>query len=185
MRLKSILVLLVILLAVGGYFYLSDTSEPSEDPEPKVFVWGVDMLDIQRVEIQLPHEGESETFIKIGPEDEFPWYFDNSQNSPVDMERWAGVPLILSGPGADRMIAQDATEEKLVEYGLAQPQMKIILTIADETVLNVGIGDKTPDDTNYYVQGPGSSDVYLVDYTWYDVLERLVKEPPYVDSSDS
>ncbi|GAI82641.1 unnamed protein product, partial [marine sediment metagenome] len=45
--------------------------------------------------------------------------------------------------------------------------------------LNIAVGDRTPDDINYYVQAPNSNDVCLVDYTWYEVLERLVKEPPY------
>ncbi|GAG36527.1 unnamed protein product, partial [marine sediment metagenome] len=35
----------------------------------------------------------------------------------------------------------------------------------------------------FYVQAPGSNDVALVDYTWYEVLERLVKEPPYAPTS--
>jgi len=42
------------------------------------------------------------------------------------------------------------------------------------------VGDRTPDGHAYYVQAPGSNDVALVDFTWYEVLERLVKEPPYV-----
>ena len=183
MKVKSILILLVILLALGGYFYFFNNSEPSSEPETQVFVWGVDMLRIERIEIQLPREDKSEAFIKIGPEDEFPWYFDDPERSAVEMERWAGIPLLLGGPGADRMIAQDTTVEKLGEYGLAQPQMEIILTIDNGDILNIKVGDKTPDKDNYYVQAPNSNDVYLVDYTWYEVLEHLVNEPPYVSPS--
>ena len=185
MRLRSILILLIILLALGGYFYFSNSSEPPpEKEEPRVFVWLIKMDEMQHIVIRLPLEDRSEAFVKISQEDKFPWYFDDPQRSEVDAARWGGgIPLLLSGPGAERIIAQNATPEKLTEFGLAQPQMEIILTLEDGDILNIKVGDRTPDGINYYVQAPGSNDVALVDYTWYEVLERLVKEPPYAPPS--
>ncbi len=169
-----------MLLALGGYFYFFNDSEPPpEIKEPRVFVWLVEVGDIQHIEIQLPREDKSVAFVKISQENKFPWYFDDAQRSEVDVARW-GIEFILTGPGADRVIARNATEEKLTEFGLTQPQMEIMLTLEDGDILNILIGDRTPDGINYYVQVPGSNDVALVDYTWYEVLERLVKEPPYL-----
>ncbi len=181
MRLRNILILLAILIGLGGYFYFFNTSEPPpEKEEPRVFLWNIRMDEIEHIEIRLPREDKSEAFVKISQEDKFPWYFDDPQRSEVDMARWGGgIPLLLSGPGAERVIARNATEEKLAEFGLAQPQMEITLTLEDGDILNIKVGDKTPDGINYYVQVPGSNDVALVDYTWYEVLERLIKEPPY------
>ena len=186
MRIRSILILLAILLALGGYFYFSNESEPPPDgeEEPRVFVWSVKMDEIQHIEIRLPREGKSEAFVKIEEEDKFPWYFDDPQRSEVDVARWGGgIPLLLSGPGAERVIAQNATEEKLAEFGLTQPQMEITLTLEDGDILNIAVGDRTPDGNTFYVQAPNSNDVCLVDYTWYEVLERLVNEPPYASPS--
>jgi len=185
LRLRSILILLVILLALGGYFYFFNTSEPPpEEKEPRVFVWSIEMDEIQHIEIRLPREDRSEAFVKISQEDKFPWYFDDPQRSEVDVARWGGgIPLLLSGPGAERVIAKDATEEKLAEFGLTQPQMEIILTLEDGDILNITVGDRTPDGNTFYVKAPNSNDVCLVDYTWYEVLERLVKEPPYAPPS--
>ena len=182
MRFKSILILLIILLALGGYFYFSKGSEPSpEKEEPRMFVWVIKMGEIEHIEIRLPREDKSEAFVKISQEDKFPWYFDDPQRSEVDVTRWGGgIELLLTGPGAERVIAKNAAEEKLAEFGLTQPQMEIILTLEDGDILNIKVGDRTPDGINYYVQAPGLNDVALVDYTWYEVLERLVKEPPYV-----
>ena len=102
------------------------------------------------------------------------------------MERWGGgIPLILSGPGAERLIAQDATEEKLAEFGFDEPAIIITLTLENENVYNVQIGDSTPDGHAYYVRLAEVSDVYTVDYTWYDVLERLILDPPYPQAEDS
>ena len=184
MRLKSILILFVILLALGGYFYFSNTTQPPTKSEPRRFVWGIKILEIQHIEIRLPREDKSEAFIRINEGNKFPWYFDDPQRSEIDVARWGGgIALLLSGPGAERGIAKNATPEKLAEFGLAQPQMEIILTLEDGDILNITVGDRTPDGNTYYVQVPGSNDVALVDYTWYEVLERLVKEPPYAPPS--
>jgi len=184
LRLRSILILLVILLALGGYFYFSKTPELPPKVEPRVFLWNIEMVDLQHIEIRLPREDKSEAFIKISQGDKFPWYFDDPQRSEVDVTRWGGgIPLLLSGPGAERVIARNATEEKLAEFGLTQPQMEITLTLEDGDILNITVGDRTPDGNTFYVRVPNSNDVCLVDYTWYEVLERLVKEPPYAPPS--
>ncbi len=181
MRLRSILILLVILLALGGYYYFSNTPQPPPKVEPRVFLWNIDMLEIQHIEIRLPREDMSQAWVKHA--DRY-FYFDEPEGTRVDMERWGGgIPLLLSGPGAERVIAQNVTEEKLAEFGLTQPQMEIILTLEDGDILNIIIGDRTPDGGFFYVQVPDSNDVALVDYTWYEVLERLVKEPPYAPPS--
>jgi len=183
LRLRNILILLVILLALGGYFYFSNIPQPAPRPPPQLLVWSIEMGEIQHIEIRLLHEGKSQAFIKVEEEDKFPWYFDDPEQSNVDVARWGGgIPLLLSGPGADRVIAENATQEKLTEFGLTQPQMEITLTLEDRDTLNISVGDRTPNGNAFYVQVPGSNDVCLVDYTWYQVIERLVKEPPYAPS---
>ncbi|MFC1897725.1 DUF4340 domain-containing protein [Chloroflexota bacterium] len=183
MRIRNILILLAILLALSGYFLFFNNSEPPPEIKPKIYVWDVDLDEIQHIEIRLPHENMSESFIKIAKESEFPWFFDDPQRSALDTTRWGGITLILSGPGADRVITRNTTGEKLTEFGLTQPQMEIILTLENENILSIKVGDRTPDGDTYYVQAPGTNDVALVDYTWYEVLERLVKEPPYTSPS--
>ncbi len=183
MRLRNILILLAILLALGGYYSFSSRPEPTPKPKPQVFVWMIDMEEIKHIEIELPREGKSQAFIKVKEGDKFPWYFDDSQRSNVDVNRWGGgIPLLLSGPRADRVISENTTEEKLAEFGLTQPLMKITLTLENGDIMNIKVGDSTPDGHAYYVQSPYSNDVALVDYTWYEVLERLVTEPPYASS---
>ena len=180
LRVRNILILLGVLLALGVYYYISTIPEPAPKPEPRVFVWSVEMDELQHIEIRLPHEGKSQAFVK---EADRTWHFDDAERSDVDMERWGGgIPLLLSGPGAERVIAEDATEEKLAEFGLAQPRMEITLTLEGGTILDITAGDWTPDSNAFYVQVPGTNDVCLVDHTWYEVIERLVKEPPYAAS---
>jgi hypothetical protein len=151
-----------------------------------VYVWDIDYEDITYITISLPHEDLSVSFIKIPHGDQFPWFFDDPQKSKVDPDRW-GVDLLLSGPGASRDLGY-ATNEQLAEYGLTQPSMKIIVTYKDPNrdtpgTIESDVGDKTINGANYYVRAPGSNQVALVDHTWYEVLERLVKEPPYITGS--
>ena len=178
MRLGSILALLVILVALGVYFlFFRPVPPPEPAPEPRYFVWYVDIEELQHMVISLPQEDMSESFVKH--EDRY-WYFDNPPGPKVDMDRWGGgIPLILSGPGADRVIAKDATEERLAAFGFTQPRMEIVLTLENEVIIHIEVGDSTPDGDAYYVKLVGSTGVCTVDYTWYDVLERLVLEPPY------
>ena len=181
MRLRNILILLAILLVVGGYFYFSSIPKPATKPEAQLFVWMIEMDDLQHIEIRLPLEGKSEAFIK---EADRLWYFDDLQRSSVNMTRWGGgIPLLLSGPGVDRVIAKNATEEKLAEFGLTQPRMEIALTLTDKSILNIKVGDNTPSSNAFYIQVPDSNDVAIVDITWYQVIERLVIEPPYASAT--
>jgi len=185
LRLQNIIILLAVLLAAGGIYYFSNVPEPPETVEPQTFVWSIEMEDIKHIEIRLPREDMSQKFIKISEGDKFPWYFDDPERSDVNVERWGGgIPLLLSGPGAGRIIAKNASQDKLAEFGLTEPQMEIILTLENDYVMNIMVGDSTPNGAYFYVQAPRTNDVALVDYTWYYVLERLVKEPPYAPASE-
>ena len=178
MRLGSILTLLIVLVALGIYFaFFRPTPPPEPPPEPRPFVWDVDMEELKHMIISLPKEGKSEQFVKHA--DKY-WYFDDPPGPKVDMKRWGGgIPLLLSGPGAERLIAEDATEEQLAIFGLADPRMEISLTLENEDTINIVVGDSTPSGDAYYVKLVNSNEVYTVDYTWYDVIGRLVLEPPY------
>ncbi len=127
--------------------------------------------------ISLPQQDMSESFVKH--EDKY-WYFDNPPGPKVDMKRWGGgIPLLLSGPGLNRIIEKYATEERLAAFGFTQPQMEIVLTLENEDIIDIEVGDSTPDGGAYYIRLADLTGVATVDYTWYDVLERLVLEPPY------
>ncbi len=177
MKLRTILILAVILLALGSYWLFFQPSEPVPEPETQLYVWLIEMEEIEAITIRLPRENQSQAFIK---EEDRSWHFDDPQRTMVDMQRWGGgIPLLLSGPGTDRIISENTSDEKLAEFGLIQPQMELVLTLENGDILNITVGDRTPNRAFFYVQAPDTRDVALVDYTWFEVLERLIKEPPY------
>ena len=173
---------MAILIILGGYLYLTSMPVPPPEEDPQLFVWLIEMEDIQHIVISLPREGNSQAFVK---EEDRSWHFDDAERSPVDMQRWGGgIPLLLSGPGTDRVVSLNTPEEKLTEFGLTEPLMEITLTLENNEILAIKVGDNTPNSTNHYVQAPGSTDVALVDFTWYNEIVRLVRQPPYIYTPD-
>ena len=177
LKLRSLLLLVVVAGGLAAGLYYATRPQPQPRPEPRPFVWGFDMMDLVHLEIELPRADMKERW-KRGEDRQ--WYFDDEQGQPVNRERWGGgVALLVSGPGANRLIAEEATDEQLELFGLTEPQMTLGLTLIDGQLVEVIVGDATPDGRSYYIKEITDVDVYTVDYTWYGVLARLVLDPPY------
>ena len=176
-NLRSLLLLAAAAAGLAVALYHTSRPKPQPRPEPRPFVWGFDMMELVRMEIELPRVGMRERW-KRG--DDRQWYFDDEQELPVNGDRWGGgIALLVSGPGANRRIAEEATDEQLERFGLTEPQMTLGLTLTDGEFVKVIVGDATPDGRSYYIKELTDRGVYTVDFTWYDVLERLVTDPPY------
>ena len=140
------------------------------------------MEELARMAISLPQLGKQEAWVKH--EDRY-WYFDQPEGPKVNMKRWGGgIPLLLSGPGTERLIADNASEKQLGFFGLLEPSMKIDLTLENKREIKIDVGDSTPDAQSFYVKLRQSNHVYTVHESWYHVLERLVVEPPYPDADE-
>ena len=177
MRLRAIVTMIAVLVALGVLFVVAARPRPVPAAETRPIVWSVEMQELEAIVISLPREGKSEAWVKH--EDKY-WYFDRPGGPKVDMKRWGGgIPLILSGPAAERHITAESTAEQLEEYGLADPRMTIRLRLDDGSAIDVAVGDPTPNGQAYYLRPVDSRDVYTVHRSWYEVLERLVLEPPY------
>ena len=183
MKTRVILIMASVLVALAVVLYFTNRSEPQAPKEPpRPFVWRVDMLELSRIALSLPRDGKSEAWAKRSDK---LWYFDKPEGPKVDMKRWGGgVPLLLSGPAANRLITGSATEEQLAMYGLVDPRMAIELYLENGNTLGIELGDVTPDGKAYYIRMVDSQKVFTVDHTWYDLLEGLVLDPPYPDSED-
>ena len=185
---RNILILLLVLVVLAGVFYIVSRPKGGTPVQPTEFVWLIEEDEIEHVTITLPRENPvlSQSFIRIKHDDDFPWFFDDEARTPVNSGRWGGgIPLLLSGPGADRVISYSTTVDKLTEYGLMSPKMKIDLILSDNKTMQILVGDKTPNGNFYYVKAPDANAVAVVDYTWYDVLSKIVTDPPYTTTEKS
>jgi hypothetical protein len=192
LKLKAILILVAILAVAGTTYYFVTRPKAATQPTAKHFVWNFDMDELQNVTFTLPKAGNgglTESFDKHPDNQEF--YFDVVNGPEVDNQRWGGgIPALLSGPQANRMILQSATEAQLQQYGL-DPAIKplnmdiklTILVSGTPVQYEVYVGDSNPDGSNYYVRLSSNTDVYTVDKSWYDVLADIITDPPYIPAA--
>ena len=195
MKLKAILILVAILAVAGTTYYFVTRPKAPTKPDTKHFVWNFDMDELQKVTFTLPKLinpetklPNSESFIKHTDNEEF--YFDVPNGPEVDNQRWGGgIPALLSGPQASRMIQASATTSELQLYGLdpsvssSTLNMDVKLTIllsGNPVNYEVYVGASNPSGTTYYVRLAGNTDVYTVDKSWYDVLADIITNPPYI-----
>jgi hypothetical protein len=175
-RLSNILLLVAVLVvAVTVFLVTRPVEETTETPDPKERIWQFDMDELKHIIIELPPLEMSESFVK---HEDRQWYFD--EGTPVNTDRWGGgIPAILSGPTVERRIEQDATEERLEDFGLNSPMMILTLTKEDGEIVRIEVGDEIPVSRDHYIKLAESNDVYTINSSWYDVLENLVLDPPY------
>ena len=177
MRLRGLLVMAVIMIALGLYLGLNRQPEPLPPAGPRISVWSINPESLTGLVIELPVEGESRAWMR---DDDGNWHFDSPHGPNVDKSRWGGgIPLLLSGPNAERLIAEDVTTEQLLAFGLDEPEMTVALTLADGDTVRIDVGDATPDGRATYIRLRKSRSVYSVHQTFREVLERLARDPPY------
>jgi hypothetical protein len=179
LKMKAILILVAILAVVGTTYYFISRPKPPAEEEPRYYVWDFDMENLQHITISLPKNNLSQSFVKHADDRNF--YFDVENGPKVDTQRWGGgIPLLLSGPGANRLIFQEVTDTQLAEYGFNAPNLTATLTLSDESIYEVQVGDSNPEGTNYYVRLASNRDIYTVDKSWYEILAGIVTNNPYV-----
>jgi hypothetical protein len=177
-RLRNILILVAVLgIAAVVYVQTRPVIIPPPQPPPQEFVWLFEMEELTGIVIELPREGLKESFAK---HEDRQFYFDDPPGPRADPARWGGgIPLILSGPGAERAIAKDASDEQLAIYGFTEPLLVATLSRGEADTVVIEVGDPVPDGHAYYVRVADSRNLYTVDASWYEVLARIVTEPPY------
>ncbi len=170
MGIRVTLVLLVFAAIVGVFAWLNPFSKAPEPKKDAPWFYNLTTDDIQT--IQLTTQQNSQTFVK---NDNY-WYFSDPAGIPVDLNRWGGVPILLSGPQSQRLLYDSIDDIK--KFGLDKPSLVIKVTIKDAQVLTVTLGDETPDKVAHYAQMEGFEQLFLIDNSWGQVLMRIANEPP-------
>jgi hypothetical protein len=171
---KATLILACILILLAGtiyYFHLTRTGQKLDSPPE---IWSVDENKIHHITILLPHQKKKIAFFQ---DQEEHWRFDDETRQKVDLKRWGGIVILVSGPKSKRLIAEKVAN--LSEFGLNDPQMIVFLGVKGlKDPLEILFGGQTPGEDYYYVKMKHSTPVYLVHSSYVEVLRRLVLEPP-------
>lgn len=153
---------------------------PTRVQVPPQFFYQVAQDDINKVVID--HKGTTYRFVT---DTKGTWRFDDANGALVNLDRWGGVTLLLSGPQYRRKLSVAATD--LTRYGLEKPTTTITIGLKNIGNVEINVGDATPDGSSHYTQfkplvaqAQADPGIYLVDSSWGNVMARLVTEPPYV-----
>jgi len=172
---KQTLILAVILILLAGYIVFLRLTKPVEKYEAPPEVWSVKEEAIEHITVRVPRKDKQIAFFLDKKEDN--WRFDDKTKNLVDLKRWGGIVLLVSGPHSKKILAQKV--ENLAEFGLTDPQMIITLGVKGlKDPLDIIFGNRTPHKDNFYVKLKHSDPVYLINDTFCEVLMRLAQEPP-------
>jgi hypothetical protein len=172
-RLTVLLVfVLVVFAALALYFRPWAQVTPNED-EP----WLYRIDDDAIVHVEVTHQGKTMVYDKdLG---RGKWFIvEGEERSPVFQDKWAGTPLLLSGPRVNRVLSD--TIENPAQYGLEPPESIIQVTEETGLVYEFWLGNKTPDEDYNYTRLVGDPKLFTVPEIWAMVVNRLVNEPPLV-----
>ncbi|NQW20143.1 MAG: DUF4340 domain-containing protein [Chloroflexi bacterium] len=174
MNLRLLLVLITIFsyVAIGATWFITNATEEFAEPEPPFF-YTLAPEDLRNISIDT---GDSVSSWSLREESRR-WYFDELENIPADLFRWGGITQLLGGPRTQRILAPEIDD--LTLYGLDDPTAEFSITLRDDSVVTLVLGDLTPDGQNNYARIKDYPQLVLVDASWGKVLERLVDEPPY------
>ena len=169
----TILLLAVLLLFGGTILIVTTTRSPEKEPDPP-WVWKVD--DNAIVHIEVTYQGEKTVYDKKPGSTN--WYIvEGERETRVYQDKWSGTPLLLSGPRANRQLAEEIGDP--AEYGLDPPETIVQITERTGRVYEVHIGYETPDGQNQYARKVGSPELFTVPQIWAMVINRLAYQPPY------
>ena len=166
-------ILLVVLALIAGiwFFVIKVGDEPAEASDA---FWFYKVAEADMETISIKTESVEQSF---SLRDDSNWYFTGEQQPPVDMSRWGGVTLVLSGPRARRVLADEI--EDLKTYGLDPPSTILGLHLRGDRNLTMYLGDLTPDGSGYYATQEDDDNLYVIESVWGKVIRRLASEPPY------
>ncbi len=163
-------VLLIVFLALAAVtFWVSrreTSATPTRTPPPRVIP--VDVEDVQRVDIlqgdrQIAVQRSGDRWLVVGE------VMRDADSDDVDRR----LRSLLTVVAFDHFVP-----EALDEFGLAQPQARVVIQAYTGTVTLL-IGDATPTGNDYYVQREGDPTVYVVSKYLVDRVLEWVETPPY------
>ena len=165
---RLVLLLAVAAVALAVWLFALDGREQPETTPPRARLYSVEQDDVVNVAVRTGTDA-----VSFEKRDGL-WYFSDNPLLPVNLDRWGGVVLLLSGPEVERRLPPpDAPHE----FGLDAPSV-VDVGLADGQQISVRLGEETPDGRNVYAQLDGEQGVALVNEPWAGVMLRLAADPP-------
>lgn len=169
MNLRKSLVLLVILLALGGYVYFVEVPQDKEAADKKkLFAFDKEAV----IEIVLTYPDRAITLKK---NDAGKWRITQPVESDADEPTVKNLINAIADAEVKRTL--DEAPQDLGVYGLSAPVVKLKLTLKDgKTLPLVSLGKDTPVGFSVYVQKEGDPKIFLLPQTLRLGMTKEVKD---------
>jgi len=173
MNLRLSVLLVAVLVLFGGTFLVVRFTGPQERVPDEPWLFRLDDGAINH--IVVTHNDQTVNYDKNPGS--LQWFILDDQGLPVNFEKWAGTPLLLSGPRVNRVLSD--TIDDPVSYGLDPPETSVKVTERSGQGFEFHMGFSTPDESNTYARLVGFPQLFTVPTSWAEVISRLATEPPY------
>ena len=173
MNVRLTFLLLAALLLFGGTVLVVTLTRSSERPPDQPWLFRIDENAMSEIEVTA--DGKTvQYYLKPGSET---WYIRGDPDVAVDIQRWSGTTLLLSGPRVNRVLAEKI--DNPAAFGLEPP--KSIVKVKDRSGLGYEfhMGLPTPDGKNQYAQLVGFPQLFTVPEIWARVVNERATKPPY------
>ena len=172
---------LVLILLIGGYFFLSkwepDTEKGGEDSPEISYTDAENIIDVDAENIAFVkvNTGESSYTVRNGN----PATIEGYSSHIMDDSKLSGVIYGVSSVTAGRIL-EDYTGT-LSDYGLEDTKKSVLVSMKDGTQYKLLIGNSTNFDGEHYAMLEGEN--RIITLSSYDV-ENLIKEPSEMRSKN-
>ncbi len=178
MSIRTTLVLLVVLVALGVYVFWSgtDTDQPDPDGVIDTATDTISVLDLDPATIRAITVTETDGETVQLEQEEGEWIIAMPALGPADSQRVEWVVDDLANLKATRIITP--TDADLSPYGLDAPQHTITLAGEEGVLARLQLGDVNPGGNAVYVQRDDDPTIYLVSDFTFDSARRWLTTPP-------
>lgn len=173
-RLTILLVFVLALFGAVAWWFQTQNRGTPEDEAP--WAWRID--DDAIVHIEAMHQGQRVSYAKDLGRGKWFIVAEDGERQPVFQDKWAGTPLLLSGPRVNRVLSD--TIANPAQYGLEPPESVIKITEETGRIYEFWMGNRTPDGEYNYMRVVGNPQLFTIPEIWAQVVNRLVNEPPVI-----
>ncbi len=179
MNVRLSILLVSVLVLFGGTFliwqFFLRTPERTPDED---WMYRVSEDDLYRIEVGAEGENGRVEVVYTRAPGSSRWYIQGDPPVPVFNDKWAGTPLLLSGPRVNRTLAEQI--DNPAAYGLDPPRSRVKVVDGSGQDFEFHMGITTPDGSNQYTRLVGHPALFTVPEIWAQVINRLALEPPYL-----
>ena len=173
------IVLILLVLALGGYFFLRSHPQKSGTPTPTA-AGSTFLLPANGPKLRSIRINDQQNNVSLIERDSSGnWNVILPTRAPADQ---GAAEAAETQVGALSIVTKLATTPAQTAMGLDTPADVIKLVYQDGTQHTIEVGSKTPTGSGYYVRFDGKS-LYVISMDGIDPLLQMLSSPPYVPTA--